>query len=248
MKCIIISASLLIFFHNIFAAENQEMITLKTGQSYSLSVSEANDWGIKLSNDQYCMYKHISNIYTDDSLIVNQIKEFLPGVEVTKNSQSSFMIDFNSIIFETRKARDNMFSNRRSIQLLTGYLSTPNTEFRLTFEPKNTAHFLFEVSYSLNWYYKKQQDNTSFKPAFNLGAGIFKKFSFYEISVLLKYMSQVGDNVKMESLYVSPNIQAEISTNLFLVLSWNYYFNGIKIRESIENNILYLGIGYSIFN
>lgn len=128
---------------------------------------------------------------------------------------------------------------------MLGYNSTPNTEVRFTLEPNTSFDLLLEFSYGLNWYVKGN-NYTSSKPNFALGLGTFRDLKYFELTLLVKYMNQTGNDVKMDSYLISANMFTNVLKNIFFTVSWNYYFNGIKIKNSVETNVLYLGLGYNI--
>jgi hypothetical protein len=231
---------------NLKANEQSDIIILKSGQSYKLNVLEIFSWGLKLSNNLSCMYKQISTISTNDSILVNKMKRELPQTTVSQGESHKYILDLSKNIYEPREIISNRYFNQRSIQLLVGYGSTPNTEFRFTMEPSVIDNIILEFSYSLNWYSRGERKYTSYKPNFSLGLGAFKDLEYFRMSILAKYMNQTGDDVSLDSYLVSTNIQKNILGSIFLNMSWNYYFGGIKIRDNIQNSVLYLGLGFNI--
>lgn len=114
MKFLLSFVFFLVIVNLIIASESPDTIILKSGKSLHLDISEVNTKGIKLSDGQYCLYRFISIIQTNDKSIINELKRELPRIEISKDLDGVFIINFKEINFEIRKTKPiNYLNNQR---------------------------------------------------------------------------------------------------------------------------------------
>ena len=230
----------------LFASGQPDKVTLKDGETITAEINKVYTWGIGFSDNRTCMYKVIAKIITEDSILVSRIVDIAQDIQISRDIDSNYILDLRSVKYEIRKVEYYSYFNKRSIQTLFGFNSTPNIDVRFSAKPTHISFILCEVSFSLNWK-NDSENNKMLKPGFGIGAGLYKDFDFFEISLLAKYISQTGIANKNESFYLSSNLRSgNIYGNLFLILSWNYYFNKYKIQRSQFNNVFYFGLGFNI--
>ncbi|MCB9209590.1 MAG: hypothetical protein H6609_09425 [Ignavibacteriales bacterium] len=120
MKSLLSFLFLIGFSNLIISSESSDTIILKRGISLSLNISEVHNLGIKFSDGQFCYYRFISIIQTNNSTIVNKVKQELPQIEIRKDLRGVFTLDFNKIIFKTKKLNSiKHLSNQNSKKNVT---------------------------------------------------------------------------------------------------------------------------------
>jgi len=113
MKFLLSFVFLLVIVNLIIASEGPDTIILKSSRSLPLDISEVNNLGVKLSDGQFCLYKFISIIQTNDKSIINEIKRELPHIEISKGLNGVYVLDFNEIIFEIRNTNPIKYLNNQ---------------------------------------------------------------------------------------------------------------------------------------
>ncbi len=79
-----------------FSENNSSFVKMKNGHLYKYNVKQVNDWGITFTNNRSVLYKVIDRIVLKDELYANQIKGYIPDIEIQYENEL-YVLDFNNI-------------------------------------------------------------------------------------------------------------------------------------------------------
>ncbi|NQU68081.1 MAG: hypothetical protein HQ510_09080 [Candidatus Marinimicrobia bacterium] len=232
------------------ASEDLDRISLKNGGVYYLTISQVDNWGVKSSNNQMCLYHVLSEISTKKSSVAKEISTLYPYLIVTVEVDSIYVINFDNFKTETLPKIKEHKRHELSLVYVESLKSIPNADIRFSLLPSVTSSVVQEFCYSSDWFFSLLDDRPIQTSGFSYGIGVRKEWHFFEASILLNYLLQTGfderviaKSINHESPFLSSKISVNSTKKLFISLSWNYYFNGIKVKEEFHNSLINAGVG-----
>lgn len=226
------------------AGEHSDKIYLKNGTIYTFSITCVNEWGLDFENSKSCSFNVMEKIETYNSNIVNEIKKIYPEIQIL-NSDSLYILNLKSLKIIKFEPTNNRLSKRFSFQMLSKFNSLSSLELRYSFEPTKISYFIYEFTYFLD--FDDPNDSESFLPKFldfSVGAGANVNISIFGASLILKYLP-LGKRID-EYLYLSSNVRANIFDQMFFIVSYDYFFRDIQIKNEITRNTINFGLGINL--
>ncbi len=107
IRSTLIATLLLLLTTNIFAQEDSTHVVLKNGGEMNVVITKVDPWGCTLSDDKMLLFKVISELNTNDSLLISEITSKVGNIRIWKKGEEKILSFENATYQEIQHQKES---------------------------------------------------------------------------------------------------------------------------------------------